>query len=456
MYVLFLGVILIGYRIFIYRDLSNRLYLNVDTRMRLTGEELCRHISTSPHPEGGRHNIALDLPEEYLLGPDCYRLFSASGELIEQSKYCKHNFPPLLKKELKKLQVSKYFFRNAVVSRHHFRLGNILFSSPGTPSYVLQICRQIDDVVTLLRGRIYASAGSVLLILLVAHLLGRLLVKRIITPVLNVVKVAKAISVKDMSARVSVRNLEAEMMYLANSFNQMLGSIERSFEYIKEFSSSIGHELKTPLAIIKGETEVALRKERQVEEYRKALRINLKEANRMIHIVEDLVFLTKLDYDPGNIQKEPFDFIKFFTELLQRVQMLASHKQINLSATIPKTSITVQGNKLHLSRLFMNIIQNAVKFTPSQGNITLTVHLEGRFVKVYISDTGPGISKDDLQKIFQRFFHKDKAKLRTGEGIGLGLSIAKSIAQFHNGHIEVKSKLGEGSTFTVSLPIVHT
>ncbi|MFH0826969.1 MAG: HAMP domain-containing sensor histidine kinase, partial [Candidatus Omnitrophota bacterium] len=185
------------------------------------------------------------------------------------------------------------------------------------------------------------------------------------------------------------------------------------------------------------------------------LKLNLEEVNSMIQIVDDLVLLTKIDYNPSSIQKEPFDFIKFFTEIQQRAQMLVSHKQINFSATIPQTPITVQGNKLHLSRLFLNIIQNAVKFTPSGGSIALTVHPQGRSVKVSISDTGPGISTDVLPRIFQRFFQKDKFKSRSGDGIGLGLSIAKSIAQFHNGHIEVKSKLGEGSTFVVSLPMVH-
>lgn len=458
LYVLILGVILIAYRIFIHIDLSSRLYRNIDRRVMLAGNELGCRIGEFANTEGDRRNAIPALPDVFLLGPDCYRLFSASGELIGQSEHCKDNFPPLSQGELKRLQSSGYFFHNTIVSGKHFRLANILFSSPGTPSYIVQAYRQTDDMVALLRRRIYTSIASIALILLVAHLLGRLLVRRILGPVLKIAQVAQAISVKDLSARVSARNLEAETTYLANSFNQMLAHIERSFEYIKEFSSSIGHELKTPLAIIKGETEVALRKERQAEEYRKALSVNLEEANRMIRIVEDLAFLTRLDYSPANIQKEPLDFIKFFTEIRQRAQMLASHKQINLSATILEIPITVQGNKLHLSRLFMNIIHNAIKFTPSGGNITLAIHPdpEDGIVKVSISDTGPGIGKGDLPRIFQRFFHRDAFKPESSEGVGLGLSIAKSIAQFHDGHIEVRSKLGEGSTFTVSLPMIHS
>ncbi|MBU4419021.1 MAG: HAMP domain-containing histidine kinase, partial [Candidatus Omnitrophica bacterium] len=214
-------------------------------------------------------------------------------------------------------------------------------------------------------------------------------------------------------------------------------------------------ELKTPLAIIKGESEIALRKDRQVEDYKKALSVNIEEVNRMIRIVEDLAFLAKLDYNPDNIKKETFDFNPFFADIQNRARTLAKQKQIDLTAEIPEASVTLDGNKLHLSRLFFNLIQNAVKFTPSEGRINLTVRPEGNVLKVSVSDTGLGISEEDLPKIFQRFFHKEKAQEESADSIGLGLSIAKSIAKFHGGDIEAKSKLGEGATFTVILPILH-
>jgi len=282
-----------------------------------------------------------------------------------------------------------------------------------------------------------------------------LLTRRILSSVEDIAITTRNINLKSLSGRVSTANLETEIEYLAKSINIMLERLEWSFEYIKEFSSSIGHELKTPLAIIKGESEIALRKDRQAEDYRKALSVNIEEANRMIRIVEDLVFLAKLDYNPDNIKKETFDFIPFFADIQNRAQTLAKQKQIDLTAEIPEVSVTLEGNKLHLSRLFFNLIQNAVKFTPSGGRINLTARPEGGVLKVSISDTGLGISEEDLPKVFQRFFHKEKSQAESADSIGLGLSIAKSIAKFHNGDIEVKSKLGEGTTFTVILPILH-
>lgn len=283
-----------------------------------------------------------------------------------------------------------------------------------------------------------------------------LITRRILASVKDITVTTRNINLKNLSGRVSTANLETEMEYLAKSINMMLERLERSFEYIKEFSSSIGHELKTPLAIIKGESEIALRKERQPEDYRKALIVNIEEANRMIRIVEDLVFLAKLDYNPDNIKKETFDFVTFFADIQNRAQTLVKEKQIELTSVIPEGPIMMEGNKLHLSRLFFNLIQNAVKFTPSGGKINLTVHPENGVLKVSVSDTGLGISEEDIHRIFQRFFHKEKSESESSDSIGLGLSIAKSIAKFHNGDIEVKSKLGEGATFIVILPISHS
>ena len=301
---------------------------------------------------------------------------------------------------------------------------------------------------------IMISVPAIVIIALVGSMFF-LLTRRILASVENIAFTTRNINLKNLNGRVSIMDLEAEMEYLAKSINLMLERLERSFEYIKEFSSSIGHELKTPLAIIKGESEIALRKDRQAKDYRKALSINIEEANRMIRIVEDLVFLTKLDYNPDNIKKEVFDFVPFFADIQKRIQILVLQKQIDLSAAIPETSIALEGNKLHLNRLFFNLIQNAIKFTPSGGKISLIVHPEDCILKVSISDTGVGISEADLPKIFQRFFHKE-SQSESGDGIGLGLSIAKSIAKFHNGDIEVKSKPREGATFTVILPIYHS
>jgi len=166
-----------------------------------------------------------------------------------------------------------------------------------------------------------------------------LLTRKILASVEDIAVTARNINLKDLSGRVNTDSLEEELDYLAKSINAMLDRLERSFEYVKEFSSSIGHELKTPLAIIKGGSEIALRKERQADEYKKALRVNIEESNRMIQIVEDLVFLAKLDYNPDNIKKERFDAVQFFEDIRERAEMLAAQRGIIFSSSIPGKSV---------------------------------------------------------------------------------------------------------------------
>lgn len=294
-----------------------------------------------------------------------------------------------------------------------------------------------------------------LAVIIVIGVIFFVLTRRMLLSVEDISVTARNISLKNLSGRIDTTSLEIEMEYLAKSINAMLDRLEKSFDYVKEFSSSIGHELKTPLAIIKGGSEIALRKERQADDYRKVLRVNIEEANRMIRIVEDLVFLAKLDYNPDNIKKEVFDCILFFEDIRERAEMLAAQKGITFTASIPEAPVSLEGNSLHLSRLFFNLIQNAIKFTPTGGKVNLSVYPDKEVIKIVISDTGSGISETDMPKIFQRFFHKETPDPENAGSIGLGLSIAKSIAKFHKGDIEVTSQLGKGTTFAVILPIFH-
>lgn len=292
-----------------------------------------------------------------------------------------------------------------------------------------------------------------LAVIIVIGVIFFLLTRRMLLSVKDIAGTARNISLINLSGRIDTASLEIEMEYLAKSINAMLDRLEQSFDYVKEFSSSIGHELKTPLAIIKGGSEIALRKERQSEDYRKVLSVNIEEANRMIRIVEDLVFLAKLDYNPDNIKKEVFDCIHFFDDIRERTEMLAAQKGINFTASIPEAHVSLEGNKLHLSRLLFNLIQNAIKFTSTGGKVDLNVYFDKKVIKIVISDTGSGISETDMPKIFQRFFHKETLGPENAGSLGLGLSIAKTIAKFHKGDIEVKSQLGKGTAFTVILPV---
>jgi two-component system phosphate regulon sensor histidine kinase PhoR len=173
----------------------------------------------------------------------------------------------------------------------------------------------------------------------------------------------------------------------------------------------------------------------------------------MLKIVEDLLLLSKLEYQPNAFKFEHFDFNVFIEEVFEQAKKLAQPKNISVKLYRSSAPVLIYADGLHLRRMFLNLLNNAVKFTQLGGDIAIKVRPEGKKLLVSVSDNGPGIKSEDLDKIFDRFFHIDRASSASESGTGLGLSIAKSIAKIHQGDIVVKSLLQKGSTFTVILPI---
>ena len=174
-----------------------------------------------------------------------------------------------------------------------------------------------------------------------------------------------------------------------------------------------------------------------------------EETARMLKTVEDLLYLAKLDYPPEIFKFETFDFIEFFQEIVEQSKILASPKRIRIAARLSSAALVIRGDRLHLRRLFFNLIDNALKFTDGGGRLEMAVTRESQSIIIAISDTGKGISETNLMKIFEKFFREDYQEL----GVGLGLSIAKSIVKIHAGQIHVASKVNQGTTFTVTLPL---
>jgi len=215
---------------------------------------------------------------------------------------------------------------------------------------------------------------------------------------------AKRITHEDLTARVTPRHFDLEMQELAEAFNDMISRLETSFKHIEEFSSHVAHELKTPLTIMRGESELALRKERDPKDYQRAIRTILSESERMLRTIEDLLLLTRLNYRPEALKFEQIDFIKFLKEVYDQEKVLAAKKDIKMNLHLnssDKIPVSVKADKLHLRRLFLNIIDNAIKYTPSGGKVTLAVTRGPNNIRTAISDTGQGIRQEDLTKIFE-------------------------------------------------------
>ena len=291
--------------------------------------------------------------------------------------------------------------------------------------------------------------------LLFGYFIGRVIVVRILRPIKEITDTANNITHEDLSLRVKTENVDEELRSLIQAFNDMVSRLGESFEYITDSSSYIAHELKTPIAIIRGESEFALKKERDKEEYKRVISVSLEETKRMLKIIEDLLLLTKMNYQPDVLKFEQIELTQFIGIIYEQAKILASSKNIIVNIDIPQEAGTINADELHLRRLFLNLIDNAIKFTPASGSISISLEYENQKAIVSIIDTGIGIEEENLPKLFDKFFRIDGTVKDAAPSSGLGLSIAQSIAELHGGEISVTSRAGQGSNFTVSIPLLN-
>jgi signal transduction histidine kinase len=238
---------------------------------------------------------------------------------------------------------------------------------------------------------------------------------------------------------------------LIGTINGMIARLENSFKRMAEFTADASHELKTPLCALRGETELLLSKERAIEEYQEGLAHFIDRFDHLNRMINDLILLSKSDSSQVELNLIPLRLDHLVRDVANLFQVLAEQKNITLNVE-PCRETVVMGDKVRLQQLFTNLIDNAVKFTPERGSVRIRVEQNKDYVQVKVEDTGIGIRKEEQDNIFKRFYRVDKSRSKETGGVGLGLSIAEWIVRAHNGKIEVKSKLNQGSTFTVYLP----
>jgi heavy metal sensor kinase len=289
------------------------------------------------------------------------------------------------------------------------------------------------------------------LVLAMAGIGGYLLASRSLRPLEWMAEQAHRISGNNLHTRLEVGNAVEELEVLTSSFNELLARLDQSFEAMRRFVADASHELRTPLAVIRGEADVALSHERNSAEYRESLAVILDESRRLSRLVDDLLNLARADGGRVKLQIREFYFNDLLGECCRSVQALAAARSIVVECRAGG-DIPFSGDEELLRRLVINLLDNAIRYTPAGGRVTATLDAEERGVRLRISDTGIGIPPEALPHVFERFFRADKARSRADGGFGLGLSIVKWIAESHNGAVELDSRPAEGSTFTVTLP----
>jgi heavy metal sensor kinase len=264
---------------------------------------------------------------------------------------------------------------------------------------------------------------------------------------------ARAITAERLGERLPVENSKDELGQLAAAFNDVFARLERSFEQLRRFTADASHELRTPLTAMRTVGEVGLREHRGVAAYREIIGSMLEETDRLGRVVEGLLTLSRADAGNLSLNREDLDLAELARDVVGHLGVLAEEKH---QAVTVETSGRVAAclDRLVIRQALINLVDNAVKYTPPGGNIRVIVSEGGSGPTLEVVDSGPGIPQEHRDRVFDRFYRVDKARSRDFGGTGLGLSIARWAVEAHGGRIDLDSAEGAGSTFRITL--VHS
>jgi heavy metal sensor kinase len=319
-------------------------------------------------------------------------------------------------------------------------------------SAALVIGRPTEDIKQALDRLLHTLMIAVPLTMVAAGGGGVFLARRVLRPVDEMTQKARSIEEHDLSQRIEVKTKD-ELGRLAFTLNEMIERLEKAFRRQKQFTNDASHELRAPLAIIEAESTLTLHKNRTKNDYRESLKAISQEAQRMSRIVDQLLALARADSGEEKLSLRRVNVSHLVAKSSSDVEMLCRDKGLTYQLG-QMENLVVKGDRAKLRQLLLNILGNAIRYTPRGGKISVSVQREGGAAVVSVSDTGIGIPAEDLPRIFDRFYQVDKARSRIdGGGSGLGLAISKNIAEAHGGRIEVQSEVGKGSIFSIFLPL---
>ena len=317
-------------------------------------------------------------------------------------------------------------------------------------NFVIYVGEEIREELALLKNfRIFLLTVFPITIIIIA--IGSMIVIQVsLSPLASFSRQIGLITEKRLHERVDSRGVDSELKQIALSFNETMNRLEKAFQAQRDFLSDASHELRTPTAVIKSTVDVTLRRERSVVEYREALETVKDAAERMGGLIDRLLKLSRLDAEQSE-KKERVNLKDVLKTALKTITPLAEAQEIDMY-TERAEDVTVEGDKDQLVELFLSILDNSIKYNRPKGSVSLSLARLDNWAVIKVADTGIGIAPEALGKVFDRFYREDMSR---GEipGTGLGLPIAKGIAESHGGRIVVESRVGEGSTFTVYLPL---
>jgi heavy metal sensor kinase len=337
--------------------------------------------------------------------------------------------------------------------RVSLRFHNSLVKADARHSYLLRVGASLTPIQSTLERFLRTLLWLVPAGIALAAIFGYLMARLALRPVRKIQEAAHRITIHDLHTRLPLAGSGDEIDQLSHTFNETLDRLQKSVDQMKQFTAAISHELRTPLAALQGEAEVALMHSRTPEHYRAVLSSQLEEFQKLTRMVNNMLLLARAEAGDVHPNTQPVDLASISRAMIEMFQPIAADKGVQLTLNSSPT-ITVQGDPLWLERMLMNLVENALKYTPRQGSVHVELSAIGDSAVLTITDTGIGISEENLPHIFERFYRADASRSREIEGAGVGLAIVRWVVESHGGQISVQSRTGEGTRFQVKLPAV--
>ena len=327
------------------------------------------------------------------------------------------------------------------------------FTTPDGGHFLVESGTPYRQIEVVLHGLLLTLAIYTPFVVFLAIAGGYWLMRRSLQPVDDITERAEGITSTNLSERLPIIRTGDELERLSSALNRMIGRLDEAFQHIHRFSADASHELRTPLTILQLELEAIVHNYPLGESLENHIGSALEETHRMSRIVESLLTISRLDAGEVKLDKLPLDLSELLGRTTSEMRVLAQDKSITLS-TYLEPDILIEGDRTRLQQVFVNLIDNAIKYTQEGGTIHVTLHQNDSRIIAEVEDNGAGIPSIALPHVFERFYRADKARSRASGGTGLGLSIVKAICTAHNAEISVKSEEGCGSTFRVEFPAV--
>jgi len=442
LYFLIVAAALVGFAIFALAVMRQSIYTTVDEQL----EDQSHAVQVLVARSGGE-DVADAIREhaELQSGSQLLQVSNGDGKFLYRSRAMERLGVPAVKATQKQPEDAEY---NGLPLRI---LGTTV--TVGGRQFALQVAEPMDDYLEALERFRTAMFIGIPVLLILAAGGGYWLSGKALRPLDQITRAAQVIDPQDLSQRVTVPQTGDELQRMAETLNQMLQRIEFAVARITQFTADASHELRTPLALIRTRAEVTLGKPRSNEQYCDALKEILAESERTSALIENLMMLARADTGSETLNIERIDVSDLVRDVCTQAQTLAEARQLHWSAAIPETATWIRGDPHALRRLLLILIDNAVKYTPSAGSVSLALQRSGNCAEIRVSDTGIGIAEADLPHIFDRFYRADKARSRELGGTGLGLSIGRWIASAHGGDVQVENSTPNGTTFLVHCPL---